>query len=162
MLPEWQEVSRLLLCSHEHGDISIWLTPSLEMLHRDLPNANTHLLVLQDKCYKFFKVDSQSKDSFQLLGSNYCCDYAQLIEMIREFSFDASIIFTHPLESPFSLGYLSYLAGIPIRLGQSQEFGGGVLSHCVKPLIEPVSPAEYNLHLLESAGFSWFEGFAIA
>ncbi|WP_016875267.1 glycosyltransferase family 9 protein [Chlorogloeopsis fritschii PCC 9212] len=56
-----------------------------------------------------------------------------LIAKLRQFAFDASVIFTNPSESPYPLAYICYLAGIPIRIGQSQEFGGSVLSHCVKP-----------------------------
>ncbi len=51
-----------------------------------------------------------------------------LIELLSRSSFDAAIIFTKPGESPYPLAYICYLAGIPIRLGQSQEFGGNVLS----------------------------------
>lgn len=51
-----------------------------------------------------------------------------LIELLSGSSFDAAIIFTKPGESPYPLAYICYLAGIPIRLGQSQEFGGSVLS----------------------------------
>ena len=55
------------------------------------------------------------------------------IATLQNGNFDAAVIFTHPKESPFSLAYLCYLAGISIRIGQSQEFGGQVLSHCLEP-----------------------------
>jgi ADP-heptose:LPS heptosyltransferase len=64
--------------------------------------------------------------------ANVNCELG-LISQLRQYAFDTSIIFTNARESPFSLAYICYLAGIPIRIGQSQEFGGGVLSHCVHP-----------------------------
>lgn len=59
------------------------------------------------------------------------CELA-LIAKLRQFAFDTSVIFTNPQQSPYPLAYICYLAGIPIRISQSQEFGGSVLSHCVK------------------------------
>ncbi|MGB3296545.1 MAG: hypothetical protein WBB01_26465 [Phormidesmis sp.] len=47
--------------------------------------------------------------------------------------FDAAIIFTAAGQSPYRAAYLCYLAGIPLRISQSCEFGGGVLSHCFVP-----------------------------
>jgi hypothetical protein len=51
------------------------------------------------------------------------------IEMLRAHQFDASIIFTSFSQSPYPPAYACYLAGIPVRIGQSKEFGGSVLSH---------------------------------
>jgi ADP-heptose:LPS heptosyltransferase len=59
------------------------------------------------------------------------CELA-LIAKLRQFAFDASVIFTNPQQSPYPLAYICYLAGIPIRISQSQEFGGSVFSHGVK------------------------------
>ena len=54
---------------------------------------------------------------------------AQLIPQLRDRRFDAAIILTQSGQSPYAAAYLCYLAGIPIRVGQSCEFGGSVLSH---------------------------------
>ncbi|NJL22052.1 MAG: hypothetical protein HC895_16540 [Leptolyngbyaceae cyanobacterium SM1_3_5] len=48
--------------------------------------------------------------------------------------FDGAIVLTAPMQSPYPAAYRCYLAGIPIRVGQSIEFGGGVLSHCIEPI----------------------------
>lgn len=71
--------------------------------------------------------------------------------------FEAAMIFTAPGRSPYAIAYLCYLAGIPIRVGQSIEFGGGVLSHWVKPPLRAVG-AEYHLHLLRSVGLESSQG----
>lgn len=81
-------------------------------------------------------------------------DSLQRSEILQHRSFDAVILFTKPFQSPYSLAYLCYLRGIPIRIGQSQEFGGSVLSHPVQPTLENLSPPEYHLHLLDQLGFS--------
>lgn len=60
-------------------------------------------------------------------------DWQRAIAWLRQQQFDAAVIFTAPGQSPYTLGYLCYLAGIPIRIGQSYEFGGQVLSHCSPP-----------------------------
>ncbi|MBD2091736.1 hypothetical protein H6F67_17980 [Microcoleus sp. FACHB-1515] len=63
--------------------------------------------------------------------------------------FDAAIVLTAPKQSPYPTAYRCYLAGIPIRVGQSIEFGGGVLSHCIQP-IETDDVTAHHLHLLRS------------
>lgn len=55
-------------------------------------------------------------------------DWAKAIAWLRQQNFDAALILTQPGQSPYTLGYLCYLAGIPIRIGQSCEFGGQVLN----------------------------------
>ncbi|MBD2460884.1 hypothetical protein H6G89_07485 [Oscillatoria sp. FACHB-1407] len=75
-----------------------------------------------------------------------------LIQILRDHHFDAALILTTPTQSPYAWAYLCYLAGIPIRVGQSKEFGGGVLSTCISPPLDDVSTTEYYLHLLRSLG----------
>jgi len=53
------------------------------------------------------------------------------VDWLRQQRFAAALILTAPGQSPYTLGYLCYLAGIPIRVGRSQEFGGQVLTHCL-------------------------------
>lgn len=54
------------------------------------------------------------------------------IDWLRQHRFAAALILTEPGQSPYTLGYLCYLAGIPMRVGRSQEFGGQVLTHCLE------------------------------
>jgi hypothetical protein len=89
-------------------------------------------------------------------GTEYCLDDHRvttpldLIQLLRSRAFQAALIFTQPHQSCYSLAYLCYLAGIPIRIGQSVEFAGGVLSQWIKPISDPVPAADYHLHLLKS------------
>ena len=75
------------------------------------------------------------------------------IDLLREGRFDAAIIFTSFKQTPHPAAYACYLAGIPLRVGESKEWGGGVLSHAVAPLPDTAHQVERNLHLVESVGF---------
>lgn len=76
-----------------------------------------------------------------------------LVEEIRQRGFDAAIIFTSFTQSPHPPAYICYLAGIPLRIAQSKEFGGGVLTQWVRPLGDESHQVDRSLHLLRSAGF---------
>ena len=77
-----------------------------------------------------------------------------LIDKLAARRFDAAFIFTSFTQSPWPPAYLCYLAGVPLRLGQSHEFGGALLSTCVTPPALAGHQVDRNLHLLENAGFT--------
>ncbi len=52
----------------------------------------------------------------------------ELINMLAERKFDAALIFTSFSQTPHTPGYVCYLAGIPLRAGESKEFGGSTLT----------------------------------
>ncbi|BAU12348.1 hypothetical protein LEP3755_28770 [Leptolyngbya sp. NIES-3755] len=67
-----------------------------------------------------------------------------LIELLRVEQFEAAIVLPDENRSPYSFAYLCYLAEIPVRIGVSCEFGGGVLSQCgasLEELLERVQEA---------------------
>jgi ADP-heptose:LPS heptosyltransferase len=74
------------------------------------------------------------------------------IETLKARQFDAAIIFTSFSQSPYPPAYACYLAGIPVRIGQSKEFGGSVLSHWKRSAPDEVHQVDRNLSLLEDAG----------
>ena len=75
-----------------------------------------------------------------------------LIDLLQQRHFDAAFIFTGFNQSPYPAAYACYLAQIPIRVGQTWEFGGGVFSHPVRPLADDSYQVDRNLHLLEAVG----------
>ncbi len=75
------------------------------------------------------------------------------IDLLRCGRFDAAIVFTSFKQTPHPAAYACYLAGIPLRVGESKEWGGGVLSHAVTPLPDTAHQVERNLHLVEAVGF---------
>lgn len=76
----------------------------------------------------------------------------ELFDLLSRRKFDAAFIFTSFSQSPYPPAYACYLAGIPIRAGQSREFGGRLLSHWVKPPADSSYQVERNLNLLRGTG----------
>jgi hypothetical protein len=155
MLPEeWQGIRHLLIsCVLDEVEVFSSLLKVVNLIYTQLSQASLKLLILSERHYQFYPVQQLIKiESFQPSLSPFE-SYLQLIDQIKIYSFEAAVVLTPPAQSPFSLAYLCYLANIPIRLGQSLEFGGGVLSYCVQPLPDPCSITQYNLHLLQAAGF---------
>jgi hypothetical protein len=77
---------------------------------------------------------------------------ARLAESIRAGDFDVSIILTSFSQSPHPPAYACYLAGVPLRIGQSREFGGGVLSHSIPRPPDSTHQVDRNLNLLQRTG----------
>jgi ADP-heptose:LPS heptosyltransferase len=78
----------------------------------------------------------------------------ELISLLSEHEFDAALIFTSFSQTPQSPGYLCYLAGIPLRAGETKEFGGSVLSTELRGAHDGMHQVERNLRLVESLGFT--------
>ncbi|PPS42303.1 glycosyltransferase family 9 protein [Chroococcidiopsis sp. TS-821] len=140
---DWQKVKRLLVVVV--GDLAVM--PALHKLRIAYP-AMTLLITNKDLA-----------DTIGLRTIFYTTNWqnvtkeTELIKKIYTLQFDAAIIFTDRFESPYLLAYLCYLAGIPIRVGQSKEFGGSVLSHWVKPPLEDLPKIDPHLYLLDAVGF---------
>lgn len=152
----WKTVDRLLICCSQtgSGETIVHLNPALKQLQQTLPGTQITLLAVQnnqDTCLRTLEPDSELQSNSLEGALRRSLSLPQMIQTIADRHFNAAIMFTAPTESPYALAYLCYLAGIPIRLGQSWEFGGGVLSTCVQPPIDPVPLSEYHLHLLKSA-----------
>lgn len=77
----------------------------------------------------------------------------QLISLLAEHKFDAAIIFTSFSQTPHTPGYVCYLAGIPLRAGESKEFGGSTLSTELRGAPDGMHQVERNLRLVEQLGF---------
>lgn len=75
-----------------------------------------------------------------------------LADALSAHGFDAAFIFTSFKQSPYPPAYIAYLAGIPIRVAQSKEWGGKILTHLVHPLPDETHQVDRNLHLLEAVG----------
>lgn len=149
MRPEWSSVERVLLVCCDAAVLSE-LNLLLKDLQTTLPQAETVLLRLQAHRYEFLK--RLPDGSAACLQQVDAWDLPALITAIADGQFDAAILFTGACGSPYALAYCCYLAGIPIRVGQSREFGGAVLSHCITPPIDPVPLKAHLQHLLAAVG----------
>lgn len=84
-------------------------------------------------------------------------DPARELELVRDLAeqrFDAALIFTSFSQSPHGPAYACYMAGIPLRAGESKEFGGALLSTAVPPAPDELHQVERNLRLVEAVGFT--------
>lgn len=77
----------------------------------------------------------------------------ELIHLLAERKFDAALIFTSFSQTPHVPGYVCYLAGIPLRAGESKEFGGSTLTTELRGAPDEMHQAERNLRLVEHLGF---------
>jgi hypothetical protein len=174
-LDDWCNVRHLLIIGGDPKPEVLSLHSALSMVRRALPWVQLTLLTLE--ALEFSALEQMHVEAIALFGgggshqslqngnrfTNSTATYQEdgdnlmrhartLIPLLRDHQLDAALILTVPAQSPFAWGYLCYLAGIPIRIGQSHEFGGGVLSTCITPPLETVSMTEYYLHLLRSVG----------
>lgn len=77
----------------------------------------------------------------------------ELIDLLAARHFDAALIFTSFSQTPHTPGYACYLAGIPLRAGESKEFGGSTLTTELKGSPDELHQVERNLRLVEHLGF---------
>jgi len=77
----------------------------------------------------------------------------ELIQLLAQRSFDAAVMFTSFSQTPHVTAYVCYLAGIPLRAGESKEFGGGTLSTELRGTPDATHQVDRNLHLVQALGF---------
>lgn len=157
---DWAAVRRVLVVRLDNiGDV-VLLGPALRTLRANLPETSLTLLcspVGAEVAPLLPWVDDLvvRRVVWQDASGTLPLDpYRELhlVAELREGAFDAAVIFTSFAQSPFPPAYACYLAGIPVRVGQSKEFGGSVLSHPVPPAPYEAHQVERSLHLLEGVG----------
>jgi len=72
----------------------------------------------------------------------------KVVDQLRAASFEAAVILTRLGQSPYAAAYNCYLAGIPIRVAASKEFGGALLTHWIRKLPDALDPEARYLALL--------------
>lgn len=154
MLPEdWREVDCVLVIQLDPVDAVL---PALQTLRQALPNTKITLMTAANNHHSLPVDNRLIYGTWQDITSPQSLNQTQVQELtdqIRRHQFDAVVIFNSSFQSPYPLAYLCYLAGVPIRLGQSKEFGGSVLSHWVKSPSDQ-NPIDRHLFLLESVGLA--------
>jgi hypothetical protein len=123
------------------GQFNVLCDGLLAQLQETLPHCQITLLSSLNNSTNHSKIQRISTHGWTFL---------QTIDWLRQRSFDAVLVLTPPDRSPYAIAYLCYLAGVSIRIGQSCEFGGGVLSTCITPC-ETNSIFDSYWHLLHSS-----------
>lgn len=156
----WSEARRLLVMRLDNiGDV-VMTGPVLRALKENLPGASLTLMASPGggKAASLLPwVDDVLtwRVVWQDLG-RLPFDPARELEMIsamRAGEYDGAVVLTSFKQTPHPAGYACYLAGIPLRLGESKEWGGGVLTDEVSAAPDALHQAERNLRLIEHAGF---------
>ncbi|MCY7320496.1 MAG: hypothetical protein LH660_01500 [Phormidesmis sp. CAN_BIN36] len=155
---EWQRVQRVLVIDLEVNPVTS-LSPALKHLKQVLSGVLITLLGAPEASEAALLLPEIDQillhRSLKNVSNTLSCDPAfgvELIQILKSEHFDAAILLSHG-QSPYPLGYLCYLAEIPIRVGVSREFGGRVLSHWVNP-IEHDEDCDRHLWLLKSVGLT--------
>ena len=158
----WEHVRRILAIRLDNiGDV-VMLTPALRTLRAELPQAKLTLMAspagsqvapLLPWVDDVMVVRAVWQDASGTMPLDPDREHA-LIEDVHTRQFDAAVIFTSFSQSPYPPAYICYLAGVPIRIGQSKEFGGSILSLWVRSPPDHTHQVDRNLYLLECAGFT--------
>lgn len=161
----WPErpIRRLLVVRLDNlGDI-VMLGPAVRVLRRHFPAAQLTALVSKAGSQiapLLPGIDEvwQHRAVWQDISGAMPLDPARelgFVDELRARQFDAAVIFTSFSQSPYPPAFACYLAGIPIRLGMSKEFGGGILNPWIRSPADDLHQAQRNLYLLKSAGFEF-------
>ncbi len=161
LLAGWDQVRRILVMRLDNiGDV-IMTGPALRSIKTALPDVHLTLLAspagsqvapLLPWVDEVLSLRAVWQDVSGSLGLDPQREL-ELVDSLRQENFDAVVILTSFSQSPYPPAYAAYLAGIPLRLGHSKEFGGFVLSHWFKPPPDEFHQVDRNLALLQAVGF---------
>ncbi len=135
-LNAWAEAHRILVVRLDSlGDV-ILMTPAFRAIKETLPTARLTLLTSPTGA----QIEKLNPDLDEVLA--YASPLTdpwleaphtpkrerQLVEALRVREFDGAIIFTSFRQSPLPAALLCYLAGIPLRLGATDDSAGSLLT----------------------------------
>lgn len=146
MSPEsWARVRRLLVVhsAPREGDA---LGPVLTAIRGRLPEVHVTVLAAADAPVADADETIPAPPSWLDEAS-----VAALVDRVQAGGFDAALMLAGPGGSPHAAAYLCYLAGIPVRLGASAEFGGRALTESLAPPADADRDA-HHLALLDAMG----------
>ncbi len=157
----WLDAREILAIRPDNiGDV-IMLGPALRAVKESAPQARITLLAspagaTAAPLLPWIDDVIVERVIWQDVGGNITFDPAReqaLITRLAQRHFDAALIFTSFSQSPHTPGYLCYLAGIPLRAGESKEFGGSALTTELRGAPDEMHQVERNLRLVERLGF---------
>lgn len=163
MPPErWDEVRRVLAVRLDNlGDI-VMTGPALRALRARWPDASITLLAspagsaaarLLPWVDEILPHRAVWQDASNALPLDPAREQAFIADLAAR-RFDAAFIFTSFSQSPWPPAYACYLAGIPVRVGHSHGFGGGLLTLQAPAMPGSVHQVDRNAALVEAAGLA--------
>ncbi len=161
MSQPWPQCQNILIARLDNiGDV-VMLSPSLRAIKAALPQVQLTLLASpagSSAACLLPEIDDTItwRAVWQDVGHRMPLDperELELVETLRSRQFDAAFICTSFSQTPYGVAYACYLAGIPLRYGQSKECGGSLLTHELRSADDSQHQVERSLRLVESAGF---------
>ncbi len=147
-----EEVERLLIRGTNWVGDAVMSIPAMREIRRIFPRADISLLV------KPWVRDVYSAVDFIDALVDYDCEGIhqgwtgvwRLASQIRQGSYDAAIL----LQNAFEAAFITWMAGVPIRVGYARDARGILLTHpCeIDPGLEQMHQAFYYLGILTAAG----------
>lgn len=161
----WRDLSRLLVVRPDNlGDV-VLAGPALRALRRAAPHARLDLLAapagaaVAPLLPEVHQVLTASVSWQQIhAGSVPAGADLDLVERIAQRGYQAVVILTSFSQSPWPAGFLCRLAGVPVRVGMSKEFGGLGLTHWVPAPPDHLHQVDRALHLLRRVGVPAHDG----
>jgi lipopolysaccharide heptosyltransferase II len=157
----WSDVRRILVARLDNIGDMVMTTPALRSIKAALPDA--HLTLLASPAGSQVAEMLPWVDDVITMralwqdidgGKGYDLSHElELIARLHQGNYDALVILTSFSQTPYPLAYAATLAGIPLRLGQSKEFGGGVLTEWVRSLPDDAHQVDRNLATIHTVGF---------
>jgi lipopolysaccharide heptosyltransferase II len=160
MLSEIKDLDRILVVRLDNIGDMVMTGPALRALRNAFPSADITMMVSPagqqvtpflpwiDEVIAWRAIWQEISPNAPLNPNREL----RLVELLKNRHFDAVFILTSFSQSPYPVASTCYLAGIPLRIGQSKEFGGGLLTHWVKAQPDRSHQVDRNLHLLEAVG----------
>lgn len=155
---EWSSTRRILVAWDGTDSVVDALAHTLRTLEQAVSQATRDLFVLSASVPASQLAAIYAPLVREILISPapwYAADsVCETISLLLRYGFDAAFICAGEGQSPYPLAYICYLAGIPVRVGFSAEFGGGLLSAWLKPPPVSMNAEQRYLALLEAAGLT--------
>lgn len=156
---DWSALGRVLVVRLDNlGDV-VMATPALRALRAALrPGARLDLLAspggallapLLADVDEVLVASAVWQDADGRLPLDPARELA-LVDRLR--GYDAVVALTSFAQSPWPVAYAAYLAGVPVRVGVSKEFGGSLLTHWVTAPPDEQHQTDRALALLAHAG----------
>ena len=159
---DWLAVRHLLAVRLDNSGDVIMLGSALRAIKETLPHVRLTLLAspagaMAAPLLPWIDEVIAWRTLWQDVGQRMPFDPAyelKLVNLLASQSIDGALIFTSFKQTPHVVGYACYLAGIPLRAGESKEFGGSTLTNELSGAPDDLHQVERNLRLVEHLGFT--------